>query len=186
MSKLLAATAAVALWLASPAMARTDNGPSVTKFCGDRYCGQVQASRTVTKHYKVKKTVHKARKIARVYKVKIKRHVERTRHRIITAREVQILPHPPGCPPVLFCGCGVALHIFGKPVRELWLAANWLRFPAAQPAPGMVAARKGHVMAILRPFADGTAIVYDPNSGRRLTRIHRRSLAGYHIVNPHG
>jgi hypothetical protein len=33
---------------------------------------------------------------------------------------------------------------------------------------------------------DGTATVYDANSGGGLTRVHRVSLAGLTIVNPHG
>src|SRR3569623_3640440 len=49
-----------------------------------------------------------------------------------------ILPHPAGCPRRAFCGCGAAVEVFGKPVRSLWLAATWLRFPRATPAPVMV------------------------------------------------
>lgn len=99
----------------------------------------------------------------------------------------QIVSHPSGCPSRAFCGCGVAMHVFGKPIRDLWLAANWFRFPSASPAAGMVAVRKHHVMAIIEAHGDGTATVYDPNSGGHLTRIHRRSLAGYRVVDPrHG
>lgn len=125
---------------------------------------------------------HKTRKI------KEQRHIARHHRpsRAIVAETTTILPHPPGCPARSFCGCGVALHIFGKPIRELWLAANWFRFPRATPAGGMVAVRRGHVFAILRPLGDGTVLAYDPNSGGHKTRIHRRSLAGYTVVNPHG
>src|SRR5262249_46748318 len=51
---------------------------------------------------------------------------------------------PAGCPRS-FCGCGAAVRVFGRVVPELNLAANWLRFPRTAPAPGMVAARRGHV-----------------------------------------
>lgn len=98
----------------------------------------------------------------------------------------QVVAHPAGCPSRAFCGCGVALHVFGKHVRSLWLARNWFKFPAAAPAPGMVAVRRHHVMAILQAHGDGTATVYDPNSGGHRTRIHRRSLAGYSVRNPNG
>jgi len=50
----------------------------------------------------------------------------------------------------------------------------------------MVAARSGHVMYIEAYNGDGTALVYDPNSGGHKTRVHVRSLAGYRVVNPHG
>lgn len=118
------------------------------------------------------------------------RHERATRHARSTVRqsyasgEAQIVAHPAGCPSRAFCGCGVALHVFGRPVRELWLASNWFAFPRAHAAPGMVAVRRHHVMAILTAYDDNTAIVYDPNSGGHQTRIHRRSLAGYVVVDP--
>lgn len=96
----------------------------------------------------------------------------------------RIVSHPSGCPRRAFCGCGVSVKVFGYPVRNLFLAANWLKFPRANPAPGMVAARHGHVMYIMSYNGDGTATVYDPNSGGHQTRIHTRSLSGYRIVNP--
>lgn len=97
-----------------------------------------------------------------------------------------ILPHPAGCPRRAFCGCGAAVEVFGKPVRSLWLAANWLRFPRAAPAPGMVAARRGHVFVIREVLGDGKVLAYDANSGGHKTRLHVRSLAGFAVVNPNG
>lgn len=96
----------------------------------------------------------------------------------------RILPHPPGCPRRLFCGCGAAIEVFGKPIRHLWLAANWLKFPPAQPGPGMVAARRGHVMVIRRYLGNGKALVYNANGGGGKTWLHVRSLAGFSIRNP--
>ena len=96
----------------------------------------------------------------------------------------QILPHPDGCPRRAFCGCGAALKVFGRHVRSLWLAANWLRFPPAAPAPGMVAARRGHVFVIEAVVGNGRVLAYDANSGRGKTRHHVRSLAGYSVRNP--
>jgi hypothetical protein len=98
-------------------------------------------------------------------------------------REV-IIAHPSGCPRVAFCGCGAAVRLFGAPIRSLWLAANWLRFPPAAPGPDMAAVRPHHVMVILAYHGGGMATVYDANSGGHRTRIHERSLAGFHIVNP--
>ena len=97
-----------------------------------------------------------------------------------------IVSHPAGCPGRQFCGCGTSVRIFGHPVRDLFLAANWRRFPPASPGPGMVAYRSGHVFAIERVNGDGTVVAYDPNSGRHLTRIHTVSLRGYHVVDPNG
>jgi len=100
--------------------------------------------------------------------------------------EAQILPHPPGCPARAFCGCGASIEVFGKSVRELWLARNWYRFPRTSPAPGMVAVRRHHVFVIREVRAPGLVLAYDANSGGRKTRIHLRRLAGYTVVNPRG
>lgn len=111
--------------------------------------------------------------------------VERVVYRA-TASAVQMLPHPAGCPGRQFCGCGAAVEVFGSPRRDLWLAANWLRFPRTAPAPGMVAARHGHVFVLKVQRADGTWLVADFNSGGHASRLHVRPLSGYTIVNPHG
>jgi hypothetical protein len=92
---------------------------------------------------------------------------------------------PAGCPR-RYCGCGASLHVFGRIIPALNLAANWLRFPRATPAPGMVAARRGHVFVLERHIGGSTWWVYDANSGRHRTRVHARSIAGFRIVDPHG
>ncbi len=97
----------------------------------------------------------------------------------------QIVSHPAGCPSRAFCGCGAAVRIFGHAVRELWLAANWFKFPRVAPAAGMVAVRSHHVYVIEAVLGNGRVIAYDANSGGHQTRIHERSLAGYTVVNPH-
>lgn len=90
---------------------------------------------------------------------------------------------PAGCPSS-FCGCGAALRVFGRVVPELNLAANWLRFPRTAPAPGMVAARRGHVFVLEQPLGGDMWMAYDANSGGHATRMHARSLRGYTVVNP--
>ncbi len=95
------------------------------------------------------------------------------------------LSHPAGCPSRAFCGCGAAVEVFGSPRRDLWLAANWLRFPRTAPAPGMVAARRGHVFVLRNEVSPGVWMVADHNSGGHRSRLHVRSLAGYAVVNPH-
>lgn len=97
-----------------------------------------------------------------------------------------ILPHPAGCPRRAFCGCGAAVEVFGRPVRSLWLAANWLRFPRAAPAPNMAAARRGHVMVLKRHISGSTWLVWDANSGGGKTRLHARSIVGFVVVDPSG
>lgn len=104
----------------------------------------------------------------------------------VASKAVQIVAHPEGCPRSLFCGCGAAVRIFGKPIRDLWLAANWFRFPKAAPGPGMVAVRRHHVYVIEADLGGGKVLAYDANSGGGKTRIHMRSLAGYMVVNPRG
>lgn len=92
---------------------------------------------------------------------------------------------PAGCPHA-YCGCGTSLHIFGRIIPSLNLAANWGMFPSASPAAGMVAYRSHHVFAIEQVLDNGMVLAYDSNSGGHATRIHVRSLAGYRVVNPHG
>jgi hypothetical protein len=91
---------------------------------------------------------------------------------------------PHGCPRS-FCGCGAAIRVFGRIVPDLNLAANWLRFPRTSPAPGMVAARRGHVFVLEQHLGGDMWMAYDANSGGHATRIHARSLRGYAVVNPH-
>jgi len=106
-------------------------------------------------------------------------------HMMETAHQgEQIVAHPSGCPRTAFCGCGVSVKVFGHPVRDLYLAANWLHFPRASAAPGNVAVYGHHHVAYIESVNDdGTALLYDPNSGGHLTRIHVRQLPST-IVRP--
>ena len=100
--------------------------------------------------------------------------------------EPRLMPHPEGCPRTAFCGCGAAVKVFGKPIRDLWLARNWFRFPRVAVAPGMVAVRRHHVFVIEQVLGDGHVLAYDANSGGHRTRVHVVSLNGYTVVNPRG
>jgi len=102
-----------------------------------------------------------------------------------TAASTVVGGRPAGCPHA-FCGCGASLYLFGRIIPSLNLAANWLRFPRAAPAPRMVAARRGHVFVLEQHIAGSTWLVHDSNSGRGRTRMHARSIAGFVIVDPHG
>lgn len=161
-----AAAIVFACLYATPAEAK---GTDLSReFTGDRYSGgSVAPQRTVQRRTAHRKATKATRNISRVVR-----------------SDARVVAHPAGCPRTRFCGCGVSVRVFGHPKRELFLAANWRKFPPASPAPGMVAWRYGHVFYIEQAHGDGTATVYDPNSGRHLTRIHRRSLAGYRVVNP--
>lgn len=91
---------------------------------------------------------------------------------------------PSGCPHA-FCGCEASLYKFGRIIPYLNLAVNWIhRYPRAAPAPGMAAARSGHVMILMSHVDGSNWLVHDGNSGHHLTREHVRSIAGYVIVNP--
>lgn len=96
----------------------------------------------------------------------------------------EVVGHPAGCPWSQSCGCIASVKIFGHPVRELYLAANWFRFSHASPGPGMVAVRAHHVFVILNDNGDGTVMAYDGNSGHHQTRIHTVSLRGYSVRDP--
>ena len=107
-------------------------------------------------------------------------------HATASVIPVRVVAHPAGCPARAFCGCGAAVRVFGRPVRDLWLAANWYRFPRAAPAPGMAAVRPHHVFVLEADLGGGLWQVFDANSGGHLTRVHARAIAGYAIVNPQG
>ena len=107
-----------------------------------------------------------------------------TRQRVPQAARGAVVAHPAGCPARAFCGCGASVRVFGRPVRGLYLAAAWLRFPRAAHAPGMVAARSHHVMVLEQHVSGDDWLVYDANSGGHATRLHVRSIRGYAIVNP--
>jgi len=90
---------------------------------------------------------------------------------------------PAGCPR-RWCGCGASLHLFGKVIPRLNLAANWLAFPRTAPAPNMAAARRGHVFVLKQHIQGDLWQVYDANSGGGKARMHARSIRGFTIVNP--
>ena len=88
--------------------------------------------------------------------------------------------------PHAFCGAEASRYVFGETKRDLWLAANWIaKFARTSPAPGMAAARRGHVMILISHAGGSDWLVHDGNSGSHLTREHVRSIAGYIIVDPH-
>lgn len=117
------------------------------------------------------------------------KHHHTTHHRIhfdTYDRGAVIGGRPSGCP-YAFCGCEASIYLFGHIKRDLNLASNWLRkFPHANPAPGMAAARNHHVMVLMSHVEGSLWLVHDGNSGHHLTREHVRSIAGYTVVDPHG
>ena len=109
------------------------------------------------------------------------RHHYRTQY----TEDGSYLPHPSGCPRIAFCACGAAVEIFGKPIRSLWPARAWYKFPRTMAASGMVGVRSHHVF-VLREHVEGSVwLIADYNSGGHLSRLHQRSIDGYIIVNPH-
>src|ERR1700721_4187666 len=110
------------------------------------------------------------------------RHHHR-RHNAAHYGASEIVAHPAGCPRSLFCGCGASVRIFGHSVRQLWLAANWFKFPRGVPAPGMAAVRRHHVFVLERAISGDVWLTYDANSGGHATRLHARSIVGYTIAN---
>jgi hypothetical protein len=110
----------------------------------------------------------------------------KTTHHYYSDAATQVLPHPSGCPARAFCGCGVSLEVYGRPIKELFLAANWYKFPRTSPAPNTVGVARHHVFVLKQHISGSIWMVYDANAGRHLTLLHPRSISGYTIVNPHG
>lgn len=189
----LACAALFAVFAGTPAAAARQNQNSNSHSFDQHSIGSpVYSSHYQKRLYPGPGRYHKRK----VVKVKTAKHRRAVHHRVAQHRprvaayrgSATILPHPPGCPSRAFCGCGVSQRLLGKTVRAggLAIAANWMGFPRTACAPGMAAARRGHVFAIEQCLPGNMALAYDPNSGGRLTRRHVRSLAGYAIVNPHG
>lgn len=103
---------------------------------------------------------------------------------VSTAHGGQIVAHPRGCPPREFCACGAAVEIFHAPIKALWRAAAWFKFPRSSPAPRTVAVHRHHVFVLLSHVHGNIWRVFDANSGHHLTRVHDRSIAGWTIVDP--
>jgi hypothetical protein len=116
----------------------------------------------------------------------VRRGVVRSHHRHDASAQVSVVGgRPAGCP-ARYCGCGLSIKLFGRVIPELNLAENWIRrFPRTSPASGMVAARRGHAMELREHVKGEFWLVYDPNSGRGLTRIHVRSISRFAVVNPY-
>ena len=106
-------------------------------------------------------------------------HVGAAVRSIVAYASKGAVQHPPGCPRYLFCGCGASVRVFGHPVRSLYLVRNWYQFPRTAPAPGMAVLFGARHVAIIEQYhGDGTATLYDPNSGGKLTAyIASRSAA---------
>lgn len=112
------------------------------------------------------------------------RNIERARRKVVS-----YLPHPPGCPPRLFCACGAAVEVFGGNGRDyknsLWAVSSWHKFPRSNvPSAGDVALRSGHMFVLRRHVQGDTWLTADYNSGRHLSRLQEQSIRGYTIVSP--
>jgi uncharacterized protein (TIGR02594 family) len=75
------------------------------------------------------------------------------------------------------------MHVYGRNVRELWLARAWASVgrPASGPAPGVIAVygrgRGGHVGRVVRVIGPGRIIMLSGNDGGRV-RQRERSTKG--------
>ena len=126
------------------------------------------------------------RRSPRLSAVSLRRSTRRAQRPAGAQAMLRLPSSPIQHPSRAFCGCGAAVRVFGAPIRSLWLAANWFKFPRAAPSAGMVAVRRHHVFVLEAYLGGDTWQVYDANSRRHQTRIHARSIAGYVIVNPLG
>ena len=90
---------------------------------------------------------------------------------------------PAGCPVKAWCGCGLAVKIFGKPRRDLWPARAWLKIgrPVAAPRTGAIAIFKrgsgGHVGLITAVLSPNRIMLWSANDGGAV-RERERSTAG--------
>lgn len=93
--------------------------------------------------------------------------------------------HRSGCPRRASCSHGASVEVFGRHVRNLLLAANWLGLPRVAPALEMVAAIRGQIIVLRQHIRGYTWLAYGANSGSRRMRSHGRSIVAFFIVNSH-
>jgi hypothetical protein len=90
---------------------------------------------------------------------------------------------PAGCPHN-YCGCGLRMYL-GISDKRFNLAWNWARyFPRTSAHAGAAAVRSGHVMLLESQVSGTVWMVRDYNSGRGLSRVHKRDVRGYVFVDP--
>lgn len=89
-------------------------------------------------------------------------------------RAISSFDRPAGCPRTLWCGCHMAVRIFGAPRRDLWYAKNWIGVgaPAGGPGIGVIVVstrgrRGGHVAQIVGG-SPGNWIVHSGNFNGRV------------------
>ena len=175
---LLGVVGAIALAMVTATTAHARTSPTQIEYGhADDYRPRISSERVMTHHRVTKKRT----KVIRVHRpaARYARPV-----RVASAATV-IGGRPAGCPH-RFCGCALSIKLFGAIKPSLNLAANWMRvFPRTAPAPGMVAARRGHVFQLVRHVSNDRWVVWDANSGGGRIHIHERRIARYVIVNPH-
>ena len=76
------------------------------------------------------------------------------------------------------CGCYASIRVFGRSVRNLWLANNWLRFPRTSAHAGAVAVWPGRHVAMI------TAVSGDRIQVADSWATHWVSARGKVIVEP--
>ncbi|MDQ8727509.1 hypothetical protein [Bradyrhizobium sp. LHD-71] len=87
------------------------------------------------------------------------------RRRLANSREDPAVPR----------GCGAAVHLFGKPLRHLWLARSWFAFPRAAQGHNRVAVRCGHIF-VLKEHVKGDVWLTTPTAAA--------GARGWTIVDP--
>lgn len=137
--------------------------------CDDRGCRTVQTS-------------HRARKPREARGRASRRPYVRERGRAKIARVSRagrLSGRPAGCPARAWCGCFLALHVFRRNVRSLWLARAWAGVGRAAhgPAPGVIAVYRHHVGIVRRVVGPGRIVMLSGNDSRAV-RERERSTRG--------
>lgn len=161
----------------------TAAAPAKTIICDKQGC---RAGNQATSLSQTASHGHKSIRRARVARHHRKVHRRPSNGDYGVEASSKLIPHPAGCPRIAFCACGASVRIFGRPIRELYRAAAWFRFPRSVAAPGMAAVRSHHVYIIEQVLSGDMVLATDYNSGGHLSRRHVVSLRGYRVVDPHG
>lgn len=128
--------------------------------------------------YKAYKKTYKKQKYTKKYKKQ-----KSTRQTYYRPQRFNIA-RPAGCPR-LWCGCYMALKVFGKHRRDLWYAKNWLKFPRTSPSPGAIAVLHrpggGHVGIVQHILSNGDPVLKSGNTsgGVAIARYSKYRVIAY-------
>lgn len=97
---------------------------------------------------------------------------------------------PSQCPVHRWCGCALAMKLFGEPRKDLWAAREWLKLghPIRNPIPGAIAVyargKGGHVGIVTAVTGPHKIVLWSGNDGGEIRERERSTggIIGYRML----